>query len=186
MNGTKTAKIVLGGGFFWCTEAVFKQLKGIAAVRPGYAGGETSKPTYKEVSTGNTAHAEVVQVEYFPSRVSLEKLLEVFFLAHDPTTLNRQGNDVGSWYRSIILYTTVEQCLKIEQFINDLEESSKYNEPIVTEVKALTKFYPAEDEHQNYWRKHPKQAYCEFVIAPKVEKVKQVLESEEAGRQVLK
>ena len=186
MIGTKTAKIVLGGGCFWCTEAVFKQLKGIAAVRPGYAGGETSKPTYKEVSTGNTAHAEVVEVEFNPAQISLEKLLEVFFLAHDPTTINRQGNDVGSQYRSLILYTTVEQGRKIEQFIKGLEDLGTYNEPIVTEVKALDKFYPAEDEHQDYWCKHPKQAYCEFVIAPKVEKVKQVLESEEAGRQVLK
>lgn len=185
MIRTKTAKIVLGGGCFWCTEAVFKQLPGMSAVRPGYAGGASNGPTYEKVSSGKTGHAEVVEVEY-PRQVSLEKLLEVFFIAHDPTTMHRQGNDVGSQYRSVILYTTLEQQRKIEQFIKNLEDSGKYEKTIVTEVKMLDKFYPAENEHQDYWRKHPKQAYCQLVIAPKVEKVKQALESEGAGRQALK
>lgn len=181
MSRAITAKIVLGGGCFWCTEAVFKQLSGISAVRPGYAGGTNKSPTYEKVSSGKTGHAEVVEVEYAPVQVSLEKLLEVFFIAHDPTTMHRQGNDVGSWYRSVILYTTLEQQRKIEQFIKNLEDSGKYKKTIVTEVKMLDKFYLAESEHQDYWRKHPKQAYCQLVIAPKVEKVKQALELEGTG-----
>lgn len=182
MSRMKTNKIVLGGGCFWCTEAVFKQLPGIVGVWPGYAGGASRDPTYEKVSSGKTGHAEVVALEYDPAQVSLEKLLEVFFIAHDPTTMNRQGEDVGSQYRSVILFTTLEQRRIIDQFIKNLEDSGKYKEPIVTEVKKLDKFYLAENEHWDYWRKHPKQAYCQLVIAPKVEKVKQALDPEGTGR----
>ena len=173
MSGTKTAKIVLGGGCFWCTEAVFKQLPGVVGVQPGYAGGKTKDPTYEEVCAGTTGHAEVVEVEYNPKNISLEKILEVFFLAHDPTTLNRQGNDVGEQYRSMVLFMSDEQRQIVESFISKLLRAGFYEDPIVTEVKPLNEFYAAEDEHHNYWRKHPKQAYCQLVITPKVEKIRQ-------------
>lgn len=162
--------IVLGGGCFWCTEAVISMMKGVIKSTPGYTGGTSKNPTYAQVCGGNTGHAEVLQVEYDPKIVSLEKLLEVFFKTHDPTTVDRQGADVGSQYRSIILYNSDAQKSIITKFIK--EEQSNFEKPIVTEIKKLDVFYPAEDYHKNYYKKNPIQPYCMFVIRPKVEKMK--------------
>lgn len=166
------SQVVLGGGCFWCVEAVFKMLKGVSKVEPGYAGGTTENPTYEEVSSGRTGHAEVISIEYDPAQVSYRDLLTVFFGSHDPTTLNRQGADVGTQYRSIILTTNGEQKEEAEAFIKELNDSSKEGEPIVTEVAPLTKFYPAEDYHRDYYANNPNQGYCQLVINPKLEKVK--------------
>ena len=163
--------IVFGGGCFWCTEAVFGMLKGVASVEPGYAGGETPDPTYEQVSTGTTGHAEVIKIAYNPAQIGLQDLLTVFFATHDPTTLNRQGADVGTQYRSAIFYLTPEQKAEAERFIAELSASSTEGGPILTEVAPLTKFYPAEDYHKNYFESHPERAYCQVVINPKVEKV---------------
>lgn len=167
-----TEKVAFGGGCFWCTEAVFLELKGVVKVISGYAGGATKNPTYDKVSMGTTGHAEVIQVEYDPAVVSFPTLLDVFFMAHDATQLNRQGNDVGTQYRSIILYTTPEQKTASEAKIAELTASGKYASPIVTEVVPLTEFYPAESYHQNYVAENPNQPYVQFVAMPKVEKLK--------------
>lgn len=164
---------VFGGGCFWCTEAVFKMLKGVSSVLPGYAGGKTENPTYDEVSTGLTGHAEVIRIEYDPSLVSFEALMTVFFATHDPTTLNRQGPDTGTQYRSIILYTTPAQKEEAEAFIRELEASTPEGNHVVTEVKPLTTFYEAENYHRDYFAHHPEQQYCNLIIAPKVEKVQE-------------
>jgi peptide-methionine (S)-S-oxide reductase len=168
----ETEKVAFGGGCFWCTEAVFLQLKGVVEVIPGYAGGKTENPTYHQIATGKTGHAEVVLVEYDPQLISFEKLLAVFFETHDPTTLNRQGNDVGTQYRSVILYTNQSQFEKIKKYIKKLTESKKYPNPIVTEVQALEKFYPAEEYHRKYFACHTNEIYSQLVIKPKVEKVR--------------
>jgi len=167
---SKNKIIVFGGGCFWCTEAVFRMFKGIVSATPGYAGGTTKNPTYEDVCNGDTCHAEVLQIEYDPEVMPLEKLLEVFFEMHDPTSLNKQGADSGSEYRSIILYITEEQKNTISEFIK--EEQNKFDKPIVTEIKKLDKFYPAEDYHKDYFKKNPLQPYCIFVISPKVAKIK--------------
>ncbi len=164
---------VFGGGCFWCTEAVFKSLKGVLSVLPGYAGGETKNPTYSEVSSGRTGHAEVIKIEFDSNLISYENLLTVFFATHDPTTLNRQGADVGTQYRSVIFYTTEEQKEQTEKFINEINNSSKEGSPIVTEVKPLERFYEAENYHKDYFANNPGNPYCELVINPKLEKVKQ-------------
>ena len=171
MNDTKTA--VLGGGCFWCTEAVFKMLKGVSSVLPGYAGGvDNSKaPSYELISGGNTGHAEVIKIEYDPAQVSFEDLLTVFFASHDPTTLNRQGNDIGTQYRSIILYTNVAQKQSAEKFIADLNDSSAQGKPIMTEIVPLVRFFPAESYHVDYYAQNQDAPYCELVINPKLEKV---------------
>ena len=161
-----------GGGCFWCVEAVFERLEGVESVTSGYADGAMPNPTYKEVCTGRTGHAEVIQVRYDPEKISYEKLLEVFWRAHDPTTLNRQGADVGTQYRSIILYHDGRQKAAAERSRAALEASGMLGEPIVTEIKPLTAFYPAEDYHQDYYRNHPFAPYCTFVIRPKLEKLK--------------
>ena len=171
MNNKET--IVLGGGCFWCTEAVFKMLKGIISVEPGYAGGHKENPTYEEVSSEKTGHAEATKIEYDPKAISLETLLTVFFATHDPTTLNRQGNDVGEQYRSIILYLTDEQKNISENFIKELDSSSKEGKPVVTEVKKLEEFFPAEDYHKNYYENHKNQSYCQVIINPKLKKVQE-------------
>lgn len=163
---------ILGGGCFWCTEAVFKMLKGVLSVTPGYAGGSTDDPTYMRVSKGDTGHAEAIKIEYDPDLISFETLLTVFFATHDPTTLNRQGNDVGTEYRSIILYTSPEQKRVAEKFITELNASIAEGKPIVTEVKPLGKFYEAEQYHRDYYAKNQDQPYCQIVINPKLEKVK--------------
>ncbi len=167
----KTEIAVFGGGCFWCTEAVFKMMKGVSAVAPGYAGGTTKHPTYEEVCMGDTGHAEVIRIEYDPTAVKYEDLLTVFFGSHDPTTLNRQGNDVGTQYRSVIFYTTSEQKAKAETFIAGINASSKLGKPVVTEVVPLDVFYPAENYHKDYFAKNPNNSYCALVINPKLEKV---------------
>ncbi|MBI4991684.1 MAG: peptide-methionine (S)-S-oxide reductase MsrA [Candidatus Harrisonbacteria bacterium] len=165
--------IVFGGGCFWCTEAIFLELKGVTSVIPGYTGGTTANPTYDEVSTGKTGHVEVIRIEYDPKIISAEKLLEVFFMSHDPTTLNKQGADIGSQYRSIILYTNETQLQTAKSYIKNLDESKKYPKPIVTELKQLENFYPAEEYHQKFYEKNPEMPYSQAIIAPKVEKLRQ-------------
>ena len=162
---------VFGGGCFWCTEAVFKMLKGVLSVLPGYAGGNTENPTYEEVSRGNTGHAECTKVEFNPDEISYRDLLTVFFGSHDPTTLNRQGADVGSQYRSVIFYTTLEQKKIAEDFISGLNSSNAEGKPIVTEVLPVGEFYMAENYHKDYYERNKEAAYCELVINPKLEKV---------------
>lgn len=163
----------LAGGCFWCLEAVYQQLKGVEKVVSGYAGGHVRNPTYQQVCNGTTGHAEVVQITYNPQVVSYRDLLDVFFTIHDPTTLNRQGNDVGTQYRSAIYYHTPEQQQVAEQTIRDVAAEGIWNNPIVTEVEPLDVFYPAEDYHQNYYVDNPNQGYCRVVIAPKVAKFRQ-------------
>lgn len=172
MNNTQQIAI-FGGGCFWCTEAVFQMMKGVIAVKPGYAGGEKANPTYQEVCAGRTGHAEVIHITYNPAEVKYTDLLTVFFGSHDPTTKNRQGADVGTQYRSIILTTSDEQKDEALAFILALNSSSEFGDPIVTEVEPLKEFYAAEDYHKNYFRNNPNQGYCEIVINPKLEKVKQ-------------
>ena len=165
---TETA--TLAGGCFWCLEAVYDQLKGVTSVVSGYAGGKVPNPTYEAVCSGRTGHAEVVQIEFDPAVVSYQNLLDVFFTIHDPTTLNRQGNDVGTQYRSAIYTHSPEQKATAERTIAALTESKLWPNPIVTEVASLDVFYPAEDYHQEYFVKHPNQGYCQVIIAPKVAK----------------
>jgi len=169
LNSIQTA--VFGGGCFWCTEATFQMLKGVTSVTPGYTGGEKNKPTYEEVSGGKTGHAEVIQVEYDPFVITFDDLLTVFFNIHDPTQLNQQGNDVGTQYRSVIFYTTSEQKERSEKLIKELTDSKSYDKPIVTEVKPLDTFYPAENYHKDYYKRNSNAPYCEIVIAPKLEKL---------------
>ncbi len=166
--------ITLGAGCFWCVEAVFQNLKGIVSVSSGYMGGSVNKPTYKEVCTGTTGHAEVVQLVYDKSLVRLEDILEAFFLTHDPTTLNRQGNDVGTQYRSSIFYHTDEQKIIAESIIAELNKSGAYPDKIITEVVSEKEFFKAEDYHQNYFNDNKTQGYCQFVIQPKVDKFRKV------------
>jgi peptide-methionine (S)-S-oxide reductase len=162
---------IFGGGCFWCTEAIYQELKGVISVKPGYAGGTTPNPTYEQVCTGKTGHAEAIQIEFNPDEVSYETLLTVFFGTHDPTTLDRQGNDIGTQYRSLILYITPEQKAEAEDFIKAAQKDLE--DPIVTEVKPFTTFYEAEDYHQNYYAKNILQPYCQFVINPKLSKLKE-------------
>ncbi len=164
---------VFANGCFWCTEAVFKMLRGVTSVLPGYTGGTTEYPTYESVSSGATGHAEAIKIEYEPSIISYDDLLTVFFSTHNPTTLNRQGNDVGTQYRSAIFYTTGEQKEKAEAFIEELTNTHAYSEPIVTEVTALHTFVIAEDYHHDYYAHHEDQRYCTIIIEPKLEKVRQ-------------
>lgn len=167
----KSEIAIFGGGCFWCTEAVFGELKGVISVVPGYAGGHKENPTYEEVCGGKTGHAEVIKIEYNPEEIQYNDLLTVFFATHDPTTPDRQGNDVGPQYRSIILYTTEKQKYEAEDFIQKLNESSSEGKPIVTEIKPLDKFYEAEEYHREYYRKNTAQPYCQIVINPKLEKL---------------
>jgi peptide-methionine (S)-S-oxide reductase len=160
-----------GGGCFWCVEAALKELGGVSEVTSGYAGGDTENPTYKAVCSGKTGHAEVVQVEYDPDVISYEELLEVFFAVHDPTQLNRQGPDVGSQYRSIVLYHDDEQRRLAEAYVEALDE--EYDDSVVTELEPLETFYEAEAYHQDYFEKNPNDAYCNFHARPKVEKVRE-------------
>ncbi len=166
-----TAQATFGGGCFWCIEAAFMELPGVEAVTSGYAGGHVADPSYEAVCTGETGHAEVVQVEYDPTVVSFEKLLQVFFSVHDPTQLNRQGPDVGSQYRSIVLYHTDEQRKTVTDYRDRLADH--YHDEIVTEIEPLETFYPAEEKHQDYFEKNPQDAYCRMHAAPKVEKVRE-------------
>lgn len=170
--------IVLGAGCFWCVEAVFQELKGVRSVESGYAGGHVSNPSYKAVCDGTTGHAEVARIVYNPAEISFEKLLSVFFLTHDPTTLNRQGADIGTQYRSAIFYTIIKQKEVSLRVISDLDRQGAYPKPIVTEVKPLQKFWPAENYHQDYYDNNPNQGYCKYVIQPKLEKFRKVFKDE--------
>ncbi len=174
----KNDTIVLGGGCFWCVEAVYELLDGVEKVESGYSGGTVENPSYKQVCTGNTGHAEVVKVIYDPSKISLEKILEVFFTVHDPTTLNRQGADVGTQYRSAVFYTNEQQKKTVEKTIVLLTTKHAFDNPIVTEVKPLKNFYSAEGYHQDYYELNKSEPYCKMVILPKVEKVKKVFKEE--------
>ena len=162
----------LGGGCFWCLEAVYQELKGVQAVESGYAGGEVPNPTYEQVCEGNSGHAEVVRVTFDPSQVTYREILEIFFTIHDPTTLNRQGNDVGTQYRSVIFYHTPQQQETAKQVIACM--ASVWDAPIITELSPIGDYYKAEEYHQNYFRQHPLQGYCAFVVAPKVAKFRKV------------
>lgn len=170
-NGQQAGAVAtLAGGCFWCLEAVYDELKGVKRVVSGYAGGDVANPSYQQVCRGNTGHAEVVQIEYDPGVVSFRDLLEIFFTIHDPTTLNRQGADVGPQYRSAIFYHNDEQRRIAEEIISELEDEGAFANPIVTEVTPLDAFYPAEDYHQDYYENNPNQPYCMVVVAPKLAK----------------
>ena len=167
-------KATFGSGCFWCTEAVFQDLEGVESVVSGYSGGHIKNPAYREVCEGRTGHAEVVQITYDPAVVAYDTLLEVFWKTHDPTTLNRQGNDVGTQYRSVIYYHDEAQRQLATQYKEELDKSGAFSNPIVTEISPLDTFYPAEEYHQNYYKNNPEQGYCSFVVRPKVEKFKKV------------
>lgn len=171
MNNEQT--IYLGGGCFWCIEAVFQVVPGVIGVCSGYAGGDIAHPTYDQICTGTTGHAEIVRVIFDTEKVPLTKILDIFFESHDPTSLNRQGGDVGTQYRSVIFTTNDEQADSVESYIDS--RSLDYSQPIVTQVLPLDIFYEAEISHQNYFRSHPEKAYCQIVIAPKVEKAQKVI-----------
>jgi peptide-methionine (S)-S-oxide reductase len=166
------AVATLAGGCFWCLETVFNRVRGVESAVSGYMGGHTTNPTYKDVCNGDTGHAEVVQVRFDPDVVSYRELLDVFFTLHDPTQLNRQGNDVGTQYRSAIFWHTPEQRAEAELVIDELTASRQFDGPIVTEVTEAMDFYPAEDFHQRYYEQNPYQPYCQFVVAPKVAKAR--------------
>jgi peptide-methionine (S)-S-oxide reductase len=163
----------LGGGCFWCLEAVFDRLEGVTSVESGYMGGHVENPTYRQVCSGNTGHVEIVRVNFDAEKLSFRDLLEVFFSIHDPTTLNRQGNDIGTQYRSVIFYTSEEQRRTAEQIISELNAERHWPNPIVTTVEPATKFFVAEDYHQEYYENNSSQPYCQFVVAPKVKKFQQ-------------
>jgi peptide-methionine (S)-S-oxide reductase len=166
-----------GSGCFWCTEAIFERLNGVVKVESGYSGGKIESPTYEEVCTGTTGYAEVTQITYDPSIISFDELLEVFWKTHDPTTLNRQGNDVGTQYRSVIFYHNEEQKELAEKYKTELDKSGAWDNPIVTEISPFSNFYSAEGYHQDYYENNPNQGYCAFVIAPKVEKFEKVFKN---------
>lgn len=168
-NNLTTA--VFANGCFWCTEAVFAMLKGVQSVKPGYVGGTIKNPTYEQVSNGNTGHAEGIKIIYDPTIITYDDLLAVFFNTHDPTTLNRQGNDVGTQYRSAIFYTSNEQRQKAESLVKELNAAQAYEKPVVTEIVPLIEFYEAEDYHHEYYNNHADAPYCQIVIAPKLEKL---------------
>jgi peptide-methionine (S)-S-oxide reductase len=169
-SGRETATV--GGGCFWCIEAVFSELRGIEKVESGYSGGTVANPTYEQVCTGRTGHAEVVQITFDPRMISYREILQIFFIMHDPTTSNRQGNDVGTQYRSVIFYHSNEQKGIAEQVIREVDAAKIWGAPIVTQVEPFKAFYRAEDYHKEYFRKNPEQAYCRFVIEPKLAKLR--------------
>lgn len=173
----QTETIVLGGGCFWCTEAVFDRVQGVVDVESGYCNGQTVNPSYEQVCTGRTGHVEVVKVEFDPTVISLREILEIFFVVHDPTTLNRQGNDVGTQYRSGIYFTNDAQKQVAEEVIREIEASKTYSAPIVTEVVPLANYSTAEAYHQDYFLNNPNQGYCAFVVGPKVEKFQKTFAS---------
>jgi len=177
MTDKMKAVATVGGGCFWCVEAAFLELRGVERVVSGYAGGRTKNPSYREVCDGDTGHAEVVQVTFDPSQITYRELLEAFFTVHDPTTLNRQGADVGTQYRSIILYHDAEQERIAKELIAELEREDVFGAPLVTEVVPFTEFYAAEEYHQDYFRRNPLQPYCMFVVRPKVAKLRKELAS---------
>ncbi|QCJ46705.1 peptide-methionine (S)-S-oxide reductase MsrA [Haloprofundus sp. MHR1] len=171
MGNTETA--TLAGGCFWCIEAAMKELDGVLEATSGYTGGDVADPTYRQVCTGETGHAEAVEVEYDPEKLSYEDILQVFFTVHDPTTLNRQGPDVGTQYRSAVYYHDDEQRDLVESFVEELEAEGAFDDPIVTEIEPLGEFYVAEENHQDYYEKNPGDAYCTFNAEPKIRKVRE-------------
>jgi peptide-methionine (S)-S-oxide reductase len=171
---TQLETATFGSGCFWCTEAIFLNVDGVHKVESGYAGGKVKNPTYKEVCSGLTGHAEVIQVKFDPKTVTYEELLEIFWKTHDPTTLNRQGADIGTQYRSVIFYHSDEQKRLAEHYKQKLEENKVFDDPVVTEISPITAFYKAEDYHQNYYNLNPSASYCSYVIQPKLEKFKKV------------
>ena len=175
MTNYSTEIATLGGGCFWCTEAVFQQIRGVRKVESGYAGGAGQNPTYEQICTGKTGHAEVVRLEFDPAVISYKELLEIFFTIHDPTTLNRQGNDAGTQYRSVIYYHDAVQKATAKEVMANMTEV--WDEPIVTELSEAPMFYIAEAYHQNYFRQHPQQGYCSVVVAPKVAKARKLFAS---------
>lgn len=172
-----TDTITFGGGCYWCMEAVFQRLNGVENVASGFSGGQVENPTYKEVCTGLTGHAEVIQISYDTTKISLLEILRVFFTMHDPTTLNQQGNDVGTQYRSAVFYRNEEQKNKVQTLIKALNDADAYPSKIVTQVEPFIKFYKAEDYHQNYYNDNKEQGYCKFVIQPKIEKLEKVFKN---------
>ena len=171
MSDPKSAVAVFGGGCCWCTEAVFDELRGVKSVVSGYAGGSTKNPSYEEVCGGRTGHAEVIKIEFDPGEIAFKDLLTVFFATHDPTTLNRQGNDVGTQYRSAVFYANEEQKREAEAFIKELNDSKAFGKPVVTTLEPLGEFYEAEDYHQKYYVNNPYQPYCQYLIPPKLNKL---------------
>lgn len=159
---------VLGGGCFWCTEAIYKRIRGVVSVRSGYAGGHTKNPTYQSVCNGNTGHAEVIRIEFEPSVISYKEIIDIFWYAHDPTIKNRQGNDIGPQYRSIILYMNEDQKVIAERSMEEADKSGDFRNPITTEIVPLEDFYPAEDYHEDFFANNPNQPYCRVIISPKV------------------
>jgi peptide-methionine (S)-S-oxide reductase len=173
-SSAQTETATFGGGCFWCTEAIFKSLKGVESIVSGYSGGKTNNPTYKEVCTGETGHAEVIQVVFNPQVITFAELLEVFWETHDPTTLNRQGADVGTQYRSVIFYHNQAQKEMAEKYKAELNRENIFGKPVVTEISAFEKFWPAEKYHQDYFANNSTQGYCQFVIVPKLQKFKKM------------
>nr|WP_245553823.1 peptide-methionine (S)-S-oxide reductase MsrA [Cytophaga aurantiaca] len=173
-NTAQLDTATFGNGCFWCTEAIFQDIKGVVKVTSGYSGGTVVNPTYKQICTGTTGHAEALQIIFNPAIVSYSELLQMFWYSHDPTTLNQQGNDVGTQYRSVIFYHNSEQKKEAEFYKKKLEEEKVFDKPIVTEITAFQKFYPAEDYHQNYYKENGAQPYCMYIIRPKLEKFKKV------------
>lgn len=176
-NTFRTDTATFGTGCFWCTEAIFQQLEGVLKVTSGYSGGQVKNPTYKEVCEGTTGHAECVEIVYDPTKITFDELLEVFWQTHDPTTLNRQGNDVGTQYRSAVFYHNAEQKAKAERYKAELDKSGAWDKPIVTEITAASEFYPAENYHQDYYNNNGSAPYCYYVIRPKMEKFEKVFKS---------
>jgi peptide-methionine (S)-S-oxide reductase len=170
-KNAKNDVAVFGGGCFWCTEAVFDELRGVISVVSGYAGGSTKNPTYEQVCSGGTGHAEVIRIEFDPTQISFRDLMTVFFATHDPTTLNRQGNDVGTQYRSAVFYANEQQKQEAAAFIKELNESKAFGKPVVTTLEPLGEFYEAEDYHQKYYANNPYQPYCQYLIPPKLNKL---------------
>lgn len=174
IDNPKIDTAILGNGCFWCTEAIFQQLEGVISATSGYSGGDSPNPTYKEVCTGTTGHAECLQVIYDSSVISFDELLEVFWKTHDPTSLNRQGEDVGTQYRSVVFYNNEEQKIITEKYIAELNKNGAYDKPIVTTLEKFEAFYPAEDYHKNYFNLNGEQPYCRLVVQPKVEKFEKI------------
>lgn len=176
-NKESTEEAVIGGGCFWCTESVFQRVKGVSSVVSGYAGGASKNPTYDEVCSGKSGHAEVIQITFDPKEVSFEELLQIFFRVHDPTTLNQQGNDVGTQYRSVILYNNDKQKETAEKVKEEVNKAKVYSDPIVTEIAPLATFYSAEDSHQNFYNENTSHGYCNYVIKPKLDKFYKLFKS---------
>ena len=175
-NNTSIETSTFGQGCFWCSEAIFSNLKGVTSVTSGYSGGKTPNPTYEQVCSGDTGHAEAIQITFYPNLISYKQLLEAFWGSHDPTTLNRQGGDIGTQYRSVVFYHNENQKETAEKLKKELDASGAFNDPIVTEIAPFTNFYPAEGYHQEYYKFHGSAPYCQMVIKPKLEKFKKVFQ----------